>query len=451
MKHIRIIVCILAVLAAYPCAAQYKTDTLRYAGSNDDYTDIVFLGEGYTAAQMNKFVQDVKSHDVYFFNKDPWKRYSNMFNVFYVKTPSNVSGAGLTPDKPIDNFYKTTFGCSGVDRMPWPTDMNKVYEVLNATVPQYDMVVILVNSSKYGGAGNASLKMMCVSLDGSSMETICHEAGHAFASLADEYWYDRDVESPNDARKTNPVKWQRWVGTNKVGIYPFEDTNGWYRPHQNCLMRYLNREYCPVCREAIIETIHKTSRIVQSYAPEIPKYRRIKIESDTVFSVKVLAPTPNTLRREWKLDSVRVAYNTDRYLLHASQIPEGTHDITVTVEDTTSLVRIANHSTIHSTTVKWKVVNNVTSGIKVLESDEYRFSVGPVPFTDDLTFWSEQTLSGPVRMELYSIQGVKVAQGVFPVGTPATLYTSNLQPGIYILKVFVQDKEIYSRKLTKEN
>jgi hypothetical protein len=54
-------------------------------------------------------------------------------------------------------------------------------------------------------------------------------------------------------------------------------------------------------------------------------------------------------------------------------------------------------------------------------------------------------------MELYSIQGVKVAQGVFPVGTPATLYTSNLQPGIYILKVFVQDKEIYSRKLTKEN
>ena len=155
---------------------------------------------------------------------------------------------------------------------------------------------MLVNSTKYGGAGNEYYKMMCLSLDGSSYETICHEAGHSFAGLADEYWYDRTEESPNDARKINPVKWQRWIGYSGVSTYAFENTEGWYRPHQNCLMRYLDREYCPVCREAIIETIHKTSRMVQSYAPEIPKYKRIKVDSDTVFSVNVLAPTPNTLR-----------------------------------------------------------------------------------------------------------------------------------------------------------
>ena len=434
-----------------PCMAQFKLDTIRYASDSQDYTDILFLGDGYTNAELSKFVSDVREHTDYFFQKEPWNRYRSMFNVFCIQTPSNVSGAGMTPDKPIDNFYKTTFGCAGVDRMPWPTDMNKVYEVLNSTKPDYDMVIILVNSTKYGGAGNESMKMMCVSLEASSKETICHEAGHAFGGLADEYWYDRDYECPNDARTINPVKWQRWVGTSGVGVYPFEDTEGWYRPHQQCIMRYLNRDYCPVCREAIIEAIHNTSKILKSYTPSVSSLKKVHVVGDTVFSLQLVNPQPNTLRREWLIDGVRVAYNTDSFLFKAKDYSKGSHVLTATVEDTTLLVRTPNHTTVHCNTVKWRISNEVESGISIIEADEYEFSVGPIPFMDEITFSQKHPASDPVRMELYTLEGIKVVQGVFKSSTPAVLSTTNLAPGIYILKVYVADKEVYSRKITKEN
>ena len=439
------------VLLSAPCKAQFKLDTLKYAGDSQDYTDILFLGDGYTSAELSKFVNNARELTDYFFQKEPWNRYRSMFNVFCIQTPSNVSGAGMTPDAPIDNFYKTTFGCAGVDRMPWPTDMNKVYEVLNSTKPDYDMVIILVNSTKYGGAGNGSMRMMCVSLDASSKETICHEAGHAFAGLADEYWYDRDYECPNDARVINPVKWQRWVGTSDVGVYPFEDTEGWYRPHQQCLMRYLYRDYCPVCREAIIETIHKTSKILKSYTPYLSSsLKKVHVVGDTVFSLQLVNPQPNTLRREWLIDGERVAYNTDSFLFRASEYPAGSYVLTATVEDTTLLVRTENHTTVHCNTVKWRISNEVETGITVIESDEYEFSVGPIPFSDELTFSQKHPAGDLIRMELYSIEGIRVVHGVFRNNTPAVLSTDHLAPGIYILKVFIADKEVYSRKVTKE-
>lgn len=439
------------LLLSAPSMAQFKLDTIRYAGDSKDYTDIVFLGDGFTKSELSNFVSKAKEYTDYFLKKEPWNHYNNMFNVFCIQTASNVSGAGLTPDKPIDNFYKTTFGCAGVDRMPWPTDMSKVYEVLNSTKPDYDMVIILVNSTKYGGAGNGSMKMMCLSLEASSKETVCHEAGHAFADLADEYWYDRDYECPNDARTINPVKWQRWVGTSGVGVYPFEDTEGWYRPHQQCLMRYLNRDYCPVCREAIIETIHKTSKILKSYTPRLSSsYKKVHVVGDTLFSLQLVNPQPNTLRREWLLDGERVAYNTDSYLFKAREYSTGSHSLTVTVEDTTLLVRTENHTTVHCNTVKWRISNEVESGITVIESDEYEFSVGPIPFKDELSFSQKHTTTDPVRMELYTLEGKMAAHGVFRNNTPAVLSTDSLAPGIYILKVYVADKEVYTRKIIKE-
>ncbi len=447
----RILYVVAAVLlVAVPCRAQFKLDTITYAGDSQYYTDIVFLGDGFTYSELSKFVKNVKEHTEYFLKKEPWNHYREMFNVFCIQTASNVSGAGMTPDAPIDNFYKTTFGCSGVDRMPWPTDMNKVFEVLGSTKPDYDLIIMLVNSTKYGGAGNEYYKMMCLSLDGSSYETICHEAGHSFAGLADEYWYDRTEESPNDARKINPVKWQRWIGYSGVSTYAFENTEGWYRPHQQCLMRYLDRDYCPVCREAIVEKIHETGKFVKSYSPYLEsKYGKVHVEGDTVFSLDLVKLYPNTLRTEWYLDDIKVAKNTDSYLFKADIHPEGSHILKVTVEDTTSLVRTANHSTVHLTTVKWRISNEISSGIRIIESQEYEYSVGPLPFTDELTFSRKQTSKDPVRMELFSLQGTQVAKGVFPGDAPASLSTGNLPPGIYILRVYIGDDLVYSNKIQK--
>ena len=158
--------------------AQYKLDTIYYAGPSELFADIVFLGDGFTASEMDSFEFLVRQHASQYFEKTPLKEYKNMFNVFYVKTPSNESGAGMTPEEPIDNIFGTCFGTSGVDRMPWPTKWNKVYEVLKKTKPDYDLVPILVNKVKYGGGG--SVPFICYSIDNSCVETLRHESGSRF-------------------------------------------------------------------------------------------------------------------------------------------------------------------------------------------------------------------------------------------------------------------------------
>ncbi len=85
---------------------------------------------------------------------------------------------------------------------------------------------------------------------------------------------------------------------------PSEVAYHWYRPHQSCLMRYLYKEYCPVCMETLIESIHENSRNIIGYSPDSDD---ILIEDDDVtFSVDLLKPEPNTLKVDWVLDDATV-------------------------------------------------------------------------------------------------------------------------------------------------
>ena len=62
---------VLGLLLSSPVAAQYKLDTIRYAGNSSNYTDIIYLGDGFTENEMDKFVKEVKKLDAYFFKKEP--------------------------------------------------------------------------------------------------------------------------------------------------------------------------------------------------------------------------------------------------------------------------------------------------------------------------------------------------------------------------------------------
>ena len=460
MRHANFIKAVLAVfaLAAYsvPGFAQVigkiSLDTLYYSGKSNTVTDIVFLGDGYTSSDMDKFVSDVTKCAEYFFKKEPWKSYRNMFNVFYIKTESKASGAGMTPETPVNNYFGVTFGYAGVDRMPWPSKMDKVYDVMTKTKPDYDMLIILVNSDKYGGAGGG--KIMCVSMDYWSRETICHEAGHAYADLADEYWYERYNEHANDPRQKDPVKWERWVnpdgkGAEHVGVYEFEDTiKDWYRPHERCLMRYLNEDYCAVCREAIVEKIHSTGRMLISYQPANSVKNNIA-EAPATYSIQTVTLYPNTLRRIWTLDGEEIARNTDQLELTPSMMKNDYSTLKVTIEDTTSMVRVENHSKKHYTSVSWTVKYDQAAGITTLAATEDEFSVGPIPMTDALTFKSRKPLSERVLMEIFDTGGSMVAAGSFAPDEQCTLPVASLAPGIYLVSIHTGDRLVYSAKVIK--
>lgn len=444
----QILLCVM-ILAAISMRAQYKLDTLHYAGDSRYFIDIVYLGDGFTADELDKFVDFVKSQNDQFFEKTPWQQYKSMFNVFYVKTASNVSGAGMTPDEPIDNFYGVCFGTSGVDRMPWPTKWYKVYEVLNAVKPDYDMVPIVVNSDKYGGAGGGSF--ICFSMEKSSIETLRHESGHSLGDLADEYWY-RGRETANMTQIINPVKWERWIGENEVGVYRYsenanEEAYSWYRPHQDCLMRYLKREYCPVCREALIEKIHEHSQNLISF---VPKDETVDLESEDVeFSLTLLKPEPNTLRIDWLLDGETVGHNEERFILQPGTLSRGAHELLAIIEDTTLLVRTVDHTTLHATSVSWNVNANTETGIEVLSASRNDYLVSPLPFESVLTFSNKWPQQVETRLELFNAAGALMMSSTFQDDANCSLYTAQLPSGIYLLCVYQRNKLIYKQKIVK--
>ena len=71
-----------------------------------------------------------------------------------------------------------------------------------------------------------------------------HELGHTTANLADEYFagasYAREYANMTAESDPEKVRWKRFIGKNGVGVYEYDNGgDGWYRPHENCKMRFL--------------------------------------------------------------------------------------------------------------------------------------------------------------------------------------------------------------------
>lgn len=449
---------LLFLLAGMTCAnAQtYPLEIINRSGAGKEGLNMVILSEGYTESQLAQFRSEATVLADSFFHHTPWKEYKDYINVYRVPIASNVTGAGLTPENPIDNVYGVCFGTSGVDRMPWPTKMDKVYQVLNATVPDHDMVVILVNMNKYGGGGTSGYLCISNHLSGywvnDYFQTLIHEAGHAFADLADEYWYN-GYERPNQTRESDPtkVKWKNWVGKDGVGVYPYSESPTWYRPHQNCLMRYLGRRYCDVCRQELIESIHDKVKPLASYEPD--NARRILAEptaTSMTFSLNLIKPSPNTLDVSWKLDGKTLDDVTgDDYTVTFTELdnPYTTHFLSATIEDKSPYLLVDNHSTRHASTVSWRFcLDGEADAIEVVSAEENDFAVGPVPFDHQLSI-RRTGGTDTFTASLVDLNGNTVSHGQ---GTgQLTLSTAALPDGVYVLQLTHHGQVVYTRKLLK--
>jgi len=436
--------------------AQYSVDTIHASLAGSEGLNVVILSEGYIESQLTRFKKDCDELVDSFFRHTPWKEYKTYINFFSVPIASNVKGAGQTPDNPIDNVYGTCFGTSGVDRMPWPTNWTKVNSVLNRTVPDHDMVIILINQNKYGGGGGGGF--VCLSNFKSGywvndyFQIIIHEAGHALGDLADEYWYD-GRERPNQTKVSSKerVKWKNWIGKDKVGVYPYEESPDWYRPHQNCLMRYLGQPYCDVCREALIEAIHQNVKPILSYEPDNKKsvYAGAADESIT-FSLNLLKPSPNSLHVNWKLDSKTMEGEHEDVLtipFDSLESPGRLHLLTASVEDQSKYLLVDNHASIHVQTVTWRFKREEdANAIEVVSSTKDDITLSPLPFADQLTVRVAES-GQPFTAQLCDLSGRVVASGDDVAQVSFT--TSSLPEGVYVVRLIRDGQVFYSRKVTK--
>lgn len=259
----------------------FKDFKIHYSGDPSVKLDIVFIPEGYTKDEMEKFHKDCERFAGYLFEYASFKEDSDKINIWGVDAPSSESGTDI-PGKRIwkQTLLNTSFYTFNSERYMMTTDYFSVRDVA-ANAP-YDQIYILVNTSKYGGGSIYNFYNETAVDNRSSKQIFVHEFGHGLAALADEYgnddtyqnMYPPDVE-PWEANLTTLVnfdsKWKKLVepGTpiptppedkykNKIGVFEGGGyvAKGVYRPTFNSIMNsFSSNEFNQVCKDALQKVI----------------------------------------------------------------------------------------------------------------------------------------------------------------------------------------------------
>ena len=445
-------------------AQTYPVDTLLYSGPTDTYINLVILPDGYKNNEMTKFRNDAQDFMDALFDERPFAEYEGYFNVFAIEVPSNESGAShpgtatdvsepVHPVVSVDNFFGSRFDIAGIHRLLAPTQSGNAYQVLFNQLPNYDQIVMLVNSPHYGGSGGP---IATASTNSSSNEIAIHEMGHSFVGLKDEYYAGDQfaAEGINMTQETDPslVRWKNWYGDQGVGIYQYccgGNSAMWYRPHQDCKMRALGKPFCAVCVEGIIEEIHDRVSPIESFEPV-----NLNIQSPVFplnFSINTIKPNPNTLRIEWQLNAQVQTNETELISLNQNDLVSGQNTLTVFVEDTTELLRVDQHTSWHLYSVHWTIENSSTGIHSSAAYADYEVSVFPNPFSETLNVELGGGSYESLRLEIHSDSGRRVYRKKVRQGALEVIPLGKMNPGNYLLSIHSGKTMLGTRKLVKMN
>lgn len=436
----------------------FTTQQILNSGPNSNRINFAVLGDGYTAAQQTAFITQAQNTSNYLFSQSPFSQYKNYFNVYAVKIVSPESGAkhpGTATDVtepyfPVanpNNYLESTFDVN-VHRCLYSYNTNKAAQVLATAVPDYDNAYVLVNSPEYGGCAGAVFSY--ISTHVLANQIVVHELGHSFGNLADEYWFAPTGETANKTQNSNPstIKWKNWLNTNSVGIYPFVESPTWFRPHEDCKMRYSASDFCSVCKEQIIERIHTFVSPIDSYTPA--NGATLSSQSMMNFSVVTVLPIPNTLKYTWKLNGTTLASTANTLALNGNLLVTGTNTLTFTVTDESTMVRKDNHSAIHYKILTW-TINKATLCVSTVTTNEKGFSVYPIPARDKIIVKGKQDFKNEISASAIDASGKLIPlESEKEESNVIIVNTESLTKGTYIIQVQDGKENVLTRKIVKE-
>ncbi len=289
------------------------TTTVVDSGPPSRRWNLVLLGDGFREAELGEYEAAVRRFVDRLFATPPFDRLRGAVNVHRVDVASTDSGAddpvacGGTGAAPR-TYFDATFCTAGIRRLLVVDDVT-AFTVAGDAVPQWNMILVVVNSTVYGRSGGG---VAVYSLAGGAEEIALHEMGHAAFGLADEYEYfagcgvdtDRDRHpafepaEPNVTTDADPatLKWRDLVrpGTpvpttrnadcaqcdpqpnplpaDTVGAYEGARYYhcGAYRPQFDCKMRALGSPFCAVCGRRIRQTL-------APYLQEVPMPTQVAV------------------------------------------------------------------------------------------------------------------------------------------------------------------------------
>jgi hypothetical protein len=160
-------------------------------GEPRDKVDLLLMGDGYAAAEMDKWHRDARRMADLLFGVSPFKDRKSDFNVWAADTPADESGVA----RPSDGVYRrsplrASYDAFGSERYVLTFDNKRMREA--AAAAPYEFVEIIVNDRKYGGGGIHNQYATVAADNAWSPYVFVHEFGHHFAGLADVY-YTSDV------------------------------------------------------------------------------------------------------------------------------------------------------------------------------------------------------------------------------------------------------------------
>ncbi len=209
---------------------------LQKMGDPATKVDLVVMGDGYTAAERDKFEKDARRFIDKLFSTSPFREHQKDFNVWGLCPAAEESGIA----RPSSGIYRrsplgATYDTFDSERYVLTSENRTLRDA--ASFAPYEFIEILVNGKTYGGGGIFNQYATVAIDNGFAGYVGVHEFGHHFAALADEY-YTSDVAYLSGAEKKEPwepnvtalldpakLKWKNLVeaGTPLPTPWPKED------------------------------------------------------------------------------------------------------------------------------------------------------------------------------------------------------------------------------------
>jgi hypothetical protein len=180
----------------------YPVWAVMQNGEPRDKVDLLLMGDGYTAAEMDKWHADARRLSELLFAVSPFKERRGDFNVWAIDTPAHESGVA----RPSDGVWRHSplgarYDAFGSERYILDFDNPRLRRI--AAAAPYEFIEIVVNDRKYGGGGIFNLYATVAADNQWTPYVFVHEFGHHFAGLADEY-YTSDVAYSASSERPEP-------------------------------------------------------------------------------------------------------------------------------------------------------------------------------------------------------------------------------------------------------
>ena len=357
---------------------------------------LVVLADGYTAAEMPRFREDLDKHLNILWSIEPFRSYRNYFNVYAIEAVSTDSGLTCDPillEEPNmdpalrqklqrkNTVFGLSFGggCTNINARgvtPAGGMQAKVREYAARATPNPDQILIIGNSRTYGGIGGG----LATSTGSNALSPLItpHEIGHSLGRLGDEYTYsargraggtysgdeprhDHMTLLTEEEMKAQQKKWWRWLGEpSEAGgfIGRFEggsgNTKGIWRPSKHSMMISLGYYFDQVSREQMVRQISARVGLIAASTPTDALVRPYDM-----LWINPAHPVYHELEIVWKAGD-RIIPNPANlpYLKLESALQPGDETVSVTVIDPTESVRDpALRTSVLTATRTWKVAS----------------------------------------------------------------------------------------------